>query len=220
MMNIDALREKISGVVRAHALGGGAYARWLWQDAAGKRELGANEYGVADAANILYTIGEFPSGREREEMLGALASMQDPESGLFTEATHHPIHTTAHCTAALELSLMAEGAGELYFEIRLSPWDHAAALTILKEAGGCYTGIGGDVSFEGPSPVLAANSDENLKLLSDVVDDVFDGRVPYRRGPEGDRRSGTRGRPAAPRSRRPRGRPSANGRRGTASNTR
>ncbi len=123
-------------------------------------------------------------------------------------------------TAALELSLMAEGAGELYFEIRLSPWDHAAALTILKEAGGCYTGIGGDVSFEGPSPVLAANSDENLKLLSDVVDDVFDGRVPYRRGPEGDRRSGTRGRPAAPRSRRPRGRPSANGRRGTASNTR
>lgn len=103
MMNIDALREKISGVVRAHALGGGAYARWLWQDAAGKRELGANEYGVADAANILYTIGEFPCGREREEMLGALASMQDPESGLFTEATHHPIHTTAHCTAALEL---------------------------------------------------------------------------------------------------------------------
>lgn len=83
-------------------------------------------------------------------------------------------------TAALELSLIAEGAGELYFEIRLSPWDHAAGLTILKEAGGCYTGIGGGVRFDGPSPVLAANSEENLRRLSEVVDGVFGGKVPYR----------------------------------------
>ncbi len=83
-------------------------------------------------------------------------------------------------TAALELSLLAEGACELYFEIRLSPWDHAAALTILKEAGGCFTGIGGDVRFDGPSPILAANSEEDLALLSEVVEDVFDGKVPYR----------------------------------------
>ena len=102
-MNIDALRDKIAGVVRSHALGGGAYTRWLWQNDAGNRQLGANEYGVADAANILYTIGEFPVGHERAEMLDALASRQDRESGLFTEATHHPIHTTAHCVAALEL---------------------------------------------------------------------------------------------------------------------
>lgn len=82
-------------------------------------------------------------------------------------------------TAALELSLLAEGACELYFEIRLSPWDHAAALTILKEAGGCFTGIGEGVRFDGPSPILAANSDENLRLLSEVVDKVFGGRTPY-----------------------------------------
>lgn len=85
-------------------------------------------------------------------------------------------------TAALELSLIAEGAGELYFEIRLSPWDHAAGLTVLEEAGGCYTGIGGDVRFDGPGPVLAANSEENLRRLSEAVDSVFGGRVPYRRG--------------------------------------
>ena len=102
-MNIDSLREKISAVVRAHALGDGAYARWLWQNAAGDRELGANEYGIADAANILYTIGEFPTGEKREQLCAALAARQDPESGLFTERTHHPLHTTAHCVAALEL---------------------------------------------------------------------------------------------------------------------
>ena len=67
-MNIDSLREKISAVVRAHALGDGAYARWLWQNAAGDRELGANEYGIADAANILYTIGGFPNGEKREQL--------------------------------------------------------------------------------------------------------------------------------------------------------
>ncbi len=83
-------------------------------------------------------------------------------------------------TAALELALMAEGAGELYFEIRLSPWDYAAGLTILREAGGCYTAISEDVSFEHPSPVIAANSEENLARLSDVVADVFGGKKPYR----------------------------------------
>ena len=102
-MNIDNLREKISAVVRAHALEDGAYARWLWQNAAGDRELGANEYGIADAANILYTIGEFPNGEKRAQLCAALAARQDPESGLFTERTHHPLHTTAHCVAALEL---------------------------------------------------------------------------------------------------------------------
>ncbi len=82
-------------------------------------------------------------------------------------------------TAALELAMIAEGAGELYFEIRLSPWDYAAGLTILEEAGGCYTAIGGDVSFEEPSPVVAANSRDNLDRLSAVIDDVYRGKKPY-----------------------------------------
>ncbi len=82
-------------------------------------------------------------------------------------------------TAALELAMIAEGAGELYFEIRLSPWDYAAGLMILKEAGGCYTAIREEVSFEEPSPILAANSEDNLGRLSKVVDDVYDGIKPY-----------------------------------------
>lgn len=82
-------------------------------------------------------------------------------------------------TAALELSLMAEGACELYFEICLSPWDYAAGLTILKEAGGCYAGIDRDVSFDRPSPVIAANSEENLAEVADVVRRVFGGKTPY-----------------------------------------
>ena len=103
MINIDSLTRKFSRIVASHELGEGRYARWLWQNEKGTRELGNNEYGCADAANILYTIGEFPTGKKREDCLNALLDLQDPTTGLFTESTHHPIHTTAHCTAAIEL---------------------------------------------------------------------------------------------------------------------
>ena len=33
--------------------------------------------------------------------------------------------------------------------------------------------------FDRSSPVLAANSEENLGRLREVVDRVFDGKVPY-----------------------------------------
>ena len=46
----------------------------------------------------------FPSGlEERVDWISALQSLQNPETGLFEESTHHTIHTTAHCIAALEL---------------------------------------------------------------------------------------------------------------------
>lgn len=99
---IDHLIEKIADGVKRHNLGQpGAYARWLWGE---DRELGVNEYGCADAANILYTIGDFPSDPdERKEWVCILQELQNPETGLFRERTHHFIHTTAHCSAALEL---------------------------------------------------------------------------------------------------------------------
>lgn len=103
-MNIDGLVGKFRDIVASHCLAPGQYARWLWQDAAHGRELGINEYGCADAANILYTIGDFPrDAAAREAWIQALQGLQEPESGLYRERTHHPIHTTAHCLAALEL---------------------------------------------------------------------------------------------------------------------
>ena len=32
-----------------------------------------------------------------------MQEMQDPRTGLFCEGSHHPLHTTAHVTAAPEL---------------------------------------------------------------------------------------------------------------------
>jgi len=103
-MNIDHLIGKIHRVVECHKIAEGVYSRWLWQNEKGNRDLGKNEYGCADAANILYTIGAFERDPEKRRCwVKTLQEMQDPKSGLFAEATHHPFHTTAHCIAALEL---------------------------------------------------------------------------------------------------------------------
>ena len=101
--NIDKLIEYVEKTVKEHELSPGCYARWLIQDKDGTRDLSSSEYGCADAANILYTIGKFPRDlAQREACIKELQRMQKPD-GRFEEPTHHTIHTTAHCVAALEL---------------------------------------------------------------------------------------------------------------------
>lgn len=106
---IDDLIQDIHDCVKRHNLGRpGAYSRWSFGE---DDYCTLNEYGVADAANILYSIGAFPSDpEERKEWIAVLQGMQNPETGMYVEHTdnpnrhkHYPIHTTAHCTAALEL---------------------------------------------------------------------------------------------------------------------
>lgn len=99
--NIDDLIKIIRNSVEEHKLDTGKYSRWIFGE---NRDLGLNEYGCADAANILYSIGDFPQDlNERSSFIKTLQAMQDPETGLFSEKTHHIFHTTAHCSAALEL---------------------------------------------------------------------------------------------------------------------
>ena len=93
----------VQKIVERHKLAEGAYARWTMSDGT-DRNMGINEYGCADAANILYTIGAFPRDlEERKAWVRVLQDLQDPVTGLYTEATHYQLHTTAHCTGALEL---------------------------------------------------------------------------------------------------------------------
>lgn len=73
-------------------------------------------------------------------------------------------------SAAMELCLMATGKVELYFEIRLYPWDYAAAALILQEAGGTICGFDGSFPpLNRTSPVIAANTAENCRRILDVV---------------------------------------------------
>ncbi len=73
-------------------------------------------------------------------------------------------------SAAIELCMLAAGKLELYFEMRLQPWDYAAASLILSEAGGVSCGFdGGPLSLSKASMTLAANNKDNLEELLSTV---------------------------------------------------
>ncbi len=84
-------------------------------------------------------------------------------------------------SAAIELCLLAAGVMELYFEMRLQPWDYAAAMLILQEAGGCIATLdGGAPSFTCPSLVIAANKEESLDTLLDIARKHLPDGIPYK----------------------------------------
>ena len=108
MIDLGPFVASVESIVARHALERpGAFARYTRpgdDEHGAPRDLGANPYGCADAANLLYTLGRLPAGGpERDGFVAMLRDMQEPETGLYRESTHDPIHTTAHCLAALEL---------------------------------------------------------------------------------------------------------------------
>lgn len=137
-INLDGFITKTLQCVQKHNLGKpGEYARWLWGE---NRNLGLNEYGCADATNILYSIGAFPSApTEREAWVQVLQGLQNPETGLYSEPTHHTIHTTAHCTAALEL-----------FDAK--PLYKCSALEKYTTKAGLYELLEKEVDWQNPWP--------------------------------------------------------------------
>ena len=81
--------------------------------------------------------------------------------------------------AAFELAQLAAGRVELYFEMRLCPWDCAAAAVLIEEAGGYWEclyqkGMPTDRRFV----FLAANTKENFARLRAVVTEEIP-QIPY-----------------------------------------
>ncbi|MDP2359512.1 MAG: inositol monophosphatase family protein [bacterium] len=52
-------------------------------------------------------------------------------------------------SAALDLAYTAAGVFDGFVELQLAPWDTAAGLCLITEAGGCYAGLGGDPLVDG-----------------------------------------------------------------------
>ncbi len=76
-------------------------------------------------------------------------------------------------SAALDLCLVAEGCADAFFEYNLNPWDVAAGLLIVREAGGKVTDINGKVAGIFSKSFVASNGlihDFVLSNLSGVDD--------------------------------------------------
>src|SRR5262245_25965965 len=104
VIDLRPFLDAVPRCIDRHQLGGvGAYTRWSRNDRSVERERGLKPYGCADAPNLLYTIGSFPEPAQHQEWIARLQSLQDSQTGLFYESTHHPLHCTAHVMGALQL---------------------------------------------------------------------------------------------------------------------
>ena len=76
--------------------------------------------------------------------------------------------------AALDMAWVAAGRYDGYWELGLKPWDMAAGLLIVREAGGSVTTPGGaeSVLSEGGNDIVCGNPYLHAKLLDVVADGV------------------------------------------------
>jgi myo-inositol-1(or 4)-monophosphatase len=149
----DPLRDEMFGA----ELGGGAYLN-------GRRITVSPAPGIEHA---LFSTG-FPS-RKRHENINV-----------------HFFHQVAMSThgvrrggsAAIDLAYVACGRQDGFWEFGLSPWDMAAGLLIVREAGGRTTDMkGGPVSLTGPH-IAVTNGKVHDELLA-LFAEVFAGRYRY-----------------------------------------
>lgn len=73
-------------------------------------------------------------------------------------------------SAAIELAYVAAGRVDIYLERNLKPWDYAAAIIIIEEAGGIITDYQGQpIDISKPCDILAANKVMHAKLREKIV---------------------------------------------------
>lgn len=72
-------------------------------------------------------------------------------------------------SAALDLALTAEGTYDLYWEQSLKPWDLAAGLVLVHEAGGRVSDYLGDATWPELGQVVASNGLVHAQALSTIA---------------------------------------------------
>ena len=74
-------------------------------------------------------------------------------------------------SAVIDLCDVACGRSDVFFELRLRPWDVAAGALIVTEAGGTYRSLGHDAPFfDGPCGMLACNGHCGEAALSILLE--------------------------------------------------
>ncbi len=71
-------------------------------------------------------------------------------------------------SAALDLADLACGRFDGFWELVLAPWDTAAGLLLVREAGGVVTDLDGELCLPSHGPVVAGNPDIHSWLLKAV----------------------------------------------------
>jgi myo-inositol-1(or 4)-monophosphatase len=85
--------------------------------------------------------------------------------------------------AALDLAYVAAGRFDGFWEFGLLPWDIAAGLLLVREAGGYVSDLSGGHTMLTSGDVLAANDHLHLPLAALIRETLRSGRTPSRTAP-------------------------------------
>ena len=80
-------------------------------------------------------------------------------------------------SAALDLAYVAAGRFDGFWEFGLSPWDIAAGILLVREAGGYISDMAGGHDMMASGDVLAANDHLHLPLAALIKDALRGGRA-------------------------------------------
>jgi myo-inositol-1(or 4)-monophosphatase len=86
--------------------------------------------------------------------------------------------------AALDLAYVAAGRFDGFWEFGLSPWDIAAGLLLVREAGGYVSDLSGGHTMLTSGDVLAANDHLHLPLAALIRETLRSGQTPSRAAPQ------------------------------------
>jgi myo-inositol-1(or 4)-monophosphatase len=153
----DSALQPLLGVVQAppmgrlwHATeGGGAWAGGK-QIAVRTKPPGGGLRNAMLATGFPYDVSEDP----RHNNLDLFCSMQ---------VQFHKIRRLG--SAAIDLALVAEGTYDGMWELKLKPWDSAAGILLITEAGGQLSRMDGSIYSPGDLDLVAAGSTELLELM-------------------------------------------------------
>ena len=100
---------------------------------------------------------------------------QNPDNNLtlFTHLAQRALAVRRFGAAALDLAYVAAGRFDAYWELRLSPWDLAAGVVLVREAGGTVSRADGGPDPLSPPPSIAAS---NGRLHAQLLDALREGR--------------------------------------------
>jgi myo-inositol-1(or 4)-monophosphatase len=119
------------------------------------------------------------SGRRRmDEALIAVGAprVHSPVHAMHNAALEAMSRATAGTrrfgSAALDPAYVAAGRYDAFWEFGLSPWDIAAGLLLVKEAGGYVTDLSGGYAMMESGNILAANDHLHLPLAAMIKDAV------------------------------------------------
>ena len=116
------------------------------------------------------------SGRDfRHSIICLAASLYDkqlaqPCFNILQKVYHQADDFRRFGSAAIEMAYLAAGRIELFFEIRLFPWDMAAGEVIVEEAGGCIEYLYEDrLPLDRPAGIIVSNNKNSLEALKKIV---------------------------------------------------